>query len=59
LQLSWPPDHLGWRLQIQTNNLNSGIGTNWVTVPDSTNTTQFNLPLNPVNGSVFFRLAYP
>ncbi len=59
LQLAWPPDHRGWQLQIQTNDLRRGLGTNWVTAPDSTNSTQFNLPLNPTNGSVFLRLIYP
>jgi hypothetical protein len=59
LQLSWPPDHLGWRLQIQINDLSKGIGTNWVTVPNSTNVCQINVTVNPTNGSVFLRLVYP
>jgi len=59
LQLSWPLDHLGWRLQIQTNNLNAGLSTNWVTVPNSTSVTQTNLVLDPANGSVFLRIVYP
>ena len=59
LQLSWPPDHQGWRLQIQTNSLADGIGTNWVTVPNSTNVISTNITINPDNGSVFFRLVYP
>ena len=37
LQLSWPQDHLGWRLQTQTNPLSTGLSANWVTVPNSTN----------------------
>lgn len=59
LQLIWPQDHLGWRLQIQTNNLNSGLGTNWVDWPGSTNVFQTNLVINPINGSIFLRLVYP
>jgi len=59
LQFSWPPDHLGWRLQIQTNSPNSGLGTNWVDWPDSTNFFQTNIVINPANGSVFLRLVYP
>jgi len=59
LQLSWPPDHLGWRLQIQSNNLNSGLGTNWVDWPGTTNVVQTNLIINPANGSVFLRQVYP
>ena len=59
LQLSWPQDHLGWHLQIQTNNLNAGLGTNWVNVPNSTTTNQIFIPINPTNGSVFIRMVYP
>jgi hypothetical protein len=59
LQLSWPLTHLGWRLQIQTNDLNQGISTNWMTVPNSTNVMGMNIPINPANGSVFLRLIYP
>ena len=59
LQLSWPPDHLGWRLQIQTNDLSQGLGTNWVTVPNSTNVCQTNVTVNPTHGSAFLRLVYP
>jgi hypothetical protein len=59
LQLSWPQDHLGWRLQIQTNDLSKGLGTNWVTVPNSTNVYQTNVTVNATNGSVFLRMVYP
>ena len=59
LQLSWPQDHLGWRLQIQTNNLANGLGTNWVTVPNSTNVLGTNILISPSNNSVFLRLIYP
>jgi len=59
MQLSWPQDHLGWRLQIQTNDPGNGLGTNWVTVPYSTNVCQTNITINPTNGTVFLRLVYP
>jgi len=59
LQLSWPADHLGWRLQIQTNSLDQGLGFSWVTVPNSTSTTAANILIDPSNGSVFLRLIYP
>jgi glycosyl hydrolase family 28 len=59
LQLSWPQDHLGWRLEIQTNNMNSGLGTNWTTLPSSTETNQVYIPINPANDGVFLRLVYP
>jgi hypothetical protein len=55
MEFTWPQDHLGWGLQVQTNDL----GTNWVTVPNTTNITAVNLPIDPANGSVFFRLVNP
>jgi len=59
LQFLWPLDHLGWRLQSQTNSLNGGLGTNWNTVANSAATNQIFLPVDMINGSVFFRLSYP
>ena len=59
LQLSWPQDHLGWRLQIQTNSLATGLSANWTTVPNSTNIMATNIVINPTNRSVFLRLVYP
>jgi hypothetical protein len=59
IQLSWPSNHLGWRLQFQTNDLNRGLGTNWADWPGSTNVSQTNLVINPGTGSTFFRLVYP
>jgi arabinan endo-1,5-alpha-L-arabinosidase len=59
LTLSWPADHTGWQLQVQTNNLTTGLGTNWFNVPNSTATDSIILPVGPGNGSVFYRLIYP
>jgi fibronectin type 3 domain-containing protein len=59
IQMSWPTDHTGWHVQIQTNSLNAGIGTHWVTVPNSNVTNQFSVPINPTSGNVFFRLVFP
>jgi alpha-L-rhamnosidase len=59
LRLDWPGDHTGWRLQVQTNYLNIGIGTNWFDVPGSTATNHVFLPIDTANSSVFYRLAYP
>jgi hypothetical protein len=59
LQLSWPADHLGWTLQIQTNGLGAGLGTNWAPFPNSQLTNQIGIPLDPANGSVFLRLILP
>jgi hypothetical protein len=59
IQLNWPLDHTGWRLQTQTNSLNLGLGTNWNAVANSTSTNNLLIPINGTNGSVFFRLVYP
>jgi hypothetical protein len=59
IQFSWPADHLGWRLQAQTNSLDTGLGTNWSTVSGSTLTNRLVIPVSPVSGGVFFRLIYP
>ena len=59
MQLSWPLDHTGWILEIQTNNAATGLGTNWVAIPGSTTTNVISLPVNPQNANVFLRLVYP
>ncbi len=59
LTLSWPADHTGWQLQMQTDSLSVGINTNWVNVAGSTSTNRVVVPINPANGSVFYRLVYP
>jgi hypothetical protein len=58
LKLSWPQDHIGWFVQIQTNSPGKGIGTNWTTIAASSSTNVFSVPVNPTNGSVFLRLEY-
>ncbi len=57
LTLNWPPGHTGWILQAQTNSPVSGLGTNWVTISGTDSTNRIVLPVNPANGSVFFRLV--
>jgi hypothetical protein len=60
--ISWPADHAGWRLTMQTNALNVGFQTNasaWVTVPNSTNTLTFTAPIDKTTPTVFYRLVYP
>jgi hypothetical protein len=59
LMINWPTDHTGWRLLCQTNDLNVRIGTNWFDVAGSTATNRMSFPINPGNGSIFYRLAYP
>ena len=62
LTLTWPSDHTGWRLIMQTNNLAAGISSNptdWMTVPgsDSVNTT--NITMDPALPTEFYQLVYP
>jgi hypothetical protein len=59
IALSWPADHLGWRLQSQTNAPGIGLATNWVAVPGSDLVTSTNFTINPAHGAIFFRLVYP
>jgi len=58
LSLSWPADHVGWVLQVQTNSLGAGLGTNWVDVPGSATTNAVFIPGSLGNGAVFYRLKY-
>ncbi|HWX19002.1 MAG TPA: LamG-like jellyroll fold domain-containing protein [Candidatus Binatia bacterium] len=59
VQLTWPVDHTGYRLQAQTNAPGVGLTTNWVAVPGSTTNNTLTFPLDGTQGSVFFRLVYP
>ena len=56
---AWPADHTGWHLQVQTNTLNAGLGTNWFDVANSSQTNNLTLPVDTSMGSMFYRLAYP
>jgi fibronectin type 3 domain-containing protein len=59
IQFMWLQDHTGWTLQMQTNSLRNGLGTNWMPVPASMITNQITFPIDPAGGSAFFRLVYP
>jgi len=59
LTLVWPADHTGWQLQVQTNDLAQGLGTNWFEVDGSTTTNQLTIPITFNTASVFYRLALP
>ena len=58
LTLSWPADHIGWTLQLQTNALGAGLSTNWHDVAGSTVTNQMTIPVNPANPAVFYRMKF-
>ncbi len=55
LQISWPSDHLGWRLQVQTN----GVGGAWVDWPGTASVTSITNNVDPPAPALFFRLIYP
>jgi len=62
LSLSWPSDHLGYRLLTQTNNLSKGVSSNtndWGTVAGSTSITATNLTILPAGPGGYYRLVYP
>ena len=59
LTLSWPTDHTGWRLQVQTNSLATGLGSGWTDVPGTAAANTYNATISPANGAVFYRMVYP
>ena len=59
LTLTWPTDHIGWRLQSQTNSLNTGLSGTWFDVAGATSVNTVNFTINPANGTVFYRMVYP
>jgi hypothetical protein len=59
LVLSWPSNYIGWWLQVQTNSLDAGLGTNWVAIPESETNSVFQTPVNPAVPAMFYRLKLP
>ena len=59
LQISWPQDHTGWTLLMQTNSANAGLGNNWIRVPASQMTNEVFVPIDLGEGSAFFKVVYP
>jgi autotransporter-associated beta strand protein len=57
LSLAWPAGQ-GWRLQCQTNGLDTGLGANWVYLTDGS-TSSTNLTIDPTKPAVFYRLKNP
>ena len=56
LSLSWPTDHLGWR--VETNAVSLAATNSWFTYPGSSSVTNLTIPIGTA-GHVFFRMAYP
>jgi autotransporter-associated beta strand protein len=63
LVLSWPADHLGYRLLTQTNNLNKGVSGNindWGTVAGSQSITSTNIAIIKAGvTNAYYKLVYP
>ena len=57
LNLLWPGG-LGWRLQMQTNSMTTGLSTNWAYVTDGL-IFSTNLTIDPGTPMTFYRLANP
>ena len=57
LSLAWPAGQ-GWRLQMQTNSLTTGLGTNWTYITDGS-LSSTNIAIDPSKPTVFYRLTYP
>jgi hypothetical protein len=57
LNLSWPAIWTGLHVQVQTNSLAKGLGTNWVTIQGTDTGNSYSTTPNNSNGSVFYRLA--
>ncbi len=57
MTVSWPDSYIGWTLQGQTNDPGVGLSTNWHDVPDSAATNLFVMPIDPANGSVYYRMV--
>jgi len=57
--LSWPDAYIGFVLQVQTNQLNVGLSSNWYSIPDSEYTLSAYVPIDPGVPAVFFRLVSP
>ncbi len=53
--LTWPADHLGWKLQ--TNSIDLSNPSDWFDYPGSTTTTNETITLDPTQTSVYFRIV--
>jgi hypothetical protein len=57
--ISWPTDHIGWRLEVQSSSLDVGLTGGWTTVSGSQTTNLMVIPIDQSSEAVFFRLVYP
>jgi hypothetical protein len=62
LLLTWPVDHIGYRLLMQTNNLSKGVSSNtndWADVPGAAETNAASITILKTNLNEYYRLVYP
>jgi hypothetical protein len=63
LVLNWAADHLGYRLLVQTNNLNKGVSGNtndWAPVANSATITATNIAIIKSGATnEYYKLVYP
>jgi autotransporter-associated beta strand protein len=60
LTLTWPASWTGGvLLQVQTNSVSKGLGTNWVTIPGTDASNSYTATISRTNGCVFYRLSAP
>jgi autotransporter-associated beta strand protein len=57
LNLTWPPDHLGWI--AQSNAVSLANSNQWFDIPGSQSTTNLSISPSAGNSNVFYRLRYP
>ena len=57
LSISWPSNRLGGVLWAQTNSLSTGLSPGWHAWFNPSGGTNFIIPINKTNPSVFFRLS--
>ena len=56
VSLTWPTDHQGWILQVQTNGLSAD---RWFDVPGAAQVNSMDITEDPANPAVFYRLRRP
>jgi hypothetical protein len=55
--ISWTAEYLGYQLQVQTNDMTTGISTNWFPIEGTEDATSYSAPIDPANPTVFYRLS--
>jgi hypothetical protein len=60
LALTWPVDHRGWRLVMNTNGVDGlTVSRRWFHVPGASATNEIVIPVDPGRGAAFYQLVWP